>query len=225
VIRVLLNIPSPALRAGLRALLSFDRTIKVVAAPDSLEADDEVNVIVMSTPPGHGAALASALAPTFQASTPLGVDADSLLPALRARAGPAEAGSGTQAAILLLGDEPVDVQTMKRLARVWGILPADSSAEELTAAIHALSQGLVVGAPALLFESESEPLERGPLTERESEVLALLAKGLANKQIAVALGISEHTVKFHVSSIYQKLNVTNRTEAVREGLRGGWIAL
>ena len=111
------------------------------------------------------------------------------------------------------------------MARVWGILPSDSSAEELTAAIHALSQGLIVGPPTLLFETESEPLERGPLTERESEVLALLARGLANKQIAVSLGISEHTVKFHVSSIYQKLNVTNRTEAVREGLRGGWIAL
>jgi DNA-binding NarL/FixJ family response regulator len=76
-----------------------------------------------------------------------------------------------------------------------------------------------------LFELENEPVERGPLTERESEVLGLLAKGLANKQIAAALGISEHTVKFHVSSIYTKLNVTNRAEAVREGLRGGWIAL
>jgi DNA-binding NarL/FixJ family response regulator len=69
------------------------------------------------------------------------------------------------------------------------------------------------------------PLTEGPLTERESEVLSLLSKGLANKQIAVELGISEHTVKFHVSSIYTKLNVTNRTEAVRAGLRGGWIAL
>ena len=95
----------------------------------------------------------------------------------------------------------------------------------MVAAIHALSQGLIVGAPTLLFESENEPLERGPLTDRESEVIGLLAKGLANKQIAAALGISEHTVKFHVSSIYSKLNVTNRTEAVREGLRGGWIAL
>ncbi|HET6823081.1 MAG TPA: response regulator transcription factor, partial [Anaerolineales bacterium] len=101
----------------------------------------------------------------------------------------------------------------------------DASAEELTAAVHALSQGLVVGTSTLLFESESEPLSHGPLTDRESEVLGLLAKGLANKQIAVMLGISEHTVKFHVSSIYSKLNVTNRTEAVREGLRGGWIAL
>jgi DNA-binding NarL/FixJ family response regulator len=114
---------------------------------------------------------------------------------------------------------------MKRSSRVWGILPIDSSVEELTAAIYALSQGLIVGAPRLLFGPESEAVERGPLTERELEVLGLLSRGLANKQIAMELGISEHTVKFHVSSIYAKLNVTNRTEAVRAGLRGGWIAL
>ena len=133
--------------------------------------------------------------------------------------------SGTQAAILFLSDDQLNVREMRRLSRVWGILPTDVSAEELIAAIHALSQGLVVGTAALLFESENEPLAHGPLTDRELEVLGLLAKGLANKQIAVALGISEHTVKFHVSSIYTKLNVTNRTEAVRAGLRGGWIAL
>ena len=133
--------------------------------------------------------------------------------------------SAPSAATLLLSDDQLNVQEMRRLPRVWGILPTDSSAEELTAAIHALAQGLIVGTPTLLFESEGEPLERGPLSEREAEVLGLLSKGLANKQIAVALTISEHTVKFHVSSIYQKLNVTNRTEAVREGLRGGWIAL
>ena len=129
------------------------------------------------------------------------------------------------AGILFLSDEQVDVQEMKRSYRVWGILPTEASAEELIAAIHALSQGLIVGTSTLLFESESEPSERGPLTDRETEVLGLLSRGLANKQIAVTLGISEHTVKFHVSSIYTKLDVTNRTEAVREGLRGGWIAL
>lgn len=129
------------------------------------------------------------------------------------------------AGILFLSDDQVDVQKMKRLYRVWGILPTEASAEELIAAIHALSQGLIVGTSTLLFESESESPERGPLTDRETEVLGLLSRGLANKQIAVTLGISEHTVKFHVSSIYTKFNVTNRTEAVREGLRGGWIAL
>jgi DNA-binding NarL/FixJ family response regulator len=63
------------------------------------------------------------------------------------------------------------------------------------------------------------------LTARESEVLQLLAQGLANKQIALALGISEHTVKFHISSIYAKLGVTNRTEAVTQGARLGLIVL
>jgi len=127
--------------------------------------------------------------------------------------------------ILYLTDEYLNLSDLKRTQRIWGVLPTDSSPDELIAAIHALAQGLIVGSPTLLFESESEPVDHGPLTDRESEVLGLVAKGLANKQIAVALGISEHTVKFHVSSIYTKLNVTNRTEAVRAGLRGGWIAL
>ena len=190
-IRVLLDVSSPALRAGLRALLSSDRTIRVVN--DSLEDDTEADVVITS------ASYVSLL----------------------------DNGSGDSpsAALLLLSDEPLNVRDLRRFPRAWGILPTDASAEELSAAVHALSQGLVVGTAALLFESESEHLSQGPLTDRESEVLGLLSKGLANKQIAVALGISEHTVKFHVSSIYQKLNVTNRTEAVREGLRGGWIAL
>lgn len=190
-IRVLLKLSSPALRAGLQALLASDKTIKVVN--DSLDEDNEVDVMITST--------------SF------------------ASLSDGEPASPSSAAILLLSDDQPHVEEMKRSSRVWGILPTDSSAEELTAAIHALSQGLIVGAPHLLFESESEPIERGPLTERELEVLGLLAQGLANKQIAVELGISEHTVKFHVSSIYTKLDVTNRTEAVRAGLRGGWIAL
>jgi DNA-binding NarL/FixJ family response regulator len=63
------------------------------------------------------------------------------------------------------------------------------------------------------------------LTTRELEVLELLAEGMANKQIAYELEISEHTVKFHVSSIYTKLGVTNRTEAVMVGARLGLIVL
>ena len=190
-IRVLLNVSSPALRAGLRALLSSDKTIKVVN--DSLDEQNEADVMITSASPVS----------LFHNET----------------------DSASSAGVLLLSDDQLNVQEMKRSYRVWGILPTDSSADELIAAIHALSQGLIVGTPALLFESESEPLEHGPLTERETEVLGLLSKGLANKQIALALGISEHTVKFHVSSIYTKLNVTNRTEAVRAGLRGGLIAL
>jgi DNA-binding NarL/FixJ family response regulator len=199
VIRVLLTVSSPALRAGLRALLSSDEGIQVVN--DSLAEMSEADVVITS----------ASRASLSEASATL--------------AGSNGLSDSSAAATLFLSDEQLNVRDLNRSFRVWGILPTDASAEELTAAIHALSQGLIVGTSTLLFESENEPLSHGPLTERESEVLDLLAKGLANKQIAVALGISEHTVKFHVSSIYTKLNVMNRTEAVREGLRGGWIAL
>lgn len=198
-IRVLLDVGSPALRAGLSALLSSDKTIKVLN--NSMQDDADADVIVTS------ASHASFSDTSIRLSTSNNVDPVS------------------SAAVLFLNDGPPNVREMKRSARVWGILPADASAEELSAAVHALSQGLVVGTSRLLFEEESEPQSRGPLTEREAEVLGLLSRGLANKQIAMELGISEHTVKFHVSSIYTKLNVTNRTEAVREGLRGGWIVL
>ena len=186
-IRVLLNVSSPALRAGLRALLSSDEEIRVVN-DDSFEDESEADVVVTS-------ALAAALE------------------------------DSSSVAILFLSDGQVNVEEMKRATRVWGVLRAEASAEELVAAVRALSQGLVVGSPELIFGGENEAAERGPLTERETEELGLLAKGLANKQIAASLGISEHTVKFHVSSIYTKLNVTNRAEAVGAGLRGGWITL
>ena len=190
-IRVLLNVPSPALRAGLRALLTADKAINVVN--DSLEEELEADVMITSASNNSFANEVMETAPSVPT--------------------------------LFLSDDQPNVRRLTRTLRVWGILPTDASAEELAAAVHALAQGLIVGTSTLLFETESEPLSHGPLTDRESEVIGLLAKGLANKQIAVALSISEHTVKFHVSSIYAKLNVTNRTEAVREGLRGGWIAL
>ncbi len=115
----------------------------------------------------------------------------------------------------------------------------ESSAEELSAALSALHEGCLSARPALLSRRAYRPRrwKSGPcrvnwtnppaamLTERESEVLGLLAQGLANKQIAARLGISEHTVKFHVSAIYSKLGASSRTEAVRLGVRLGLIVL
>jgi DNA-binding CsgD family transcriptional regulator len=61
------------------------------------------------------------------------------------------------------------------------------------------------------------------LTEREVEVLRLLAKGWTNAQIAQALGVSRHTVGFHVGNLLEKLGMSNRTEAVVEGMQQGWL--
>ena len=70
----------------------------------------------------------------------------------------------------------------------------------------------------------SEPLLES-LTAREHEVLSLVADGLSNRDIAAALAISDHTVKFHLASIFGKLGVSTRTEAVQRGVRLGVIQI
>ena len=116
----------------------------------------------------------------------------------------------------------------------WGVLSSEANADELAAGIAAVAEGLWVGAPGLVEglmrlpkggeSSGEEPLAE-PLTAREKEVLQHMAEGLANKQIALALGISEHTVKFHINAILGKLNAQSRTEAVVRATRAGLILL
>ena len=83
----------------------------------------------------------------------------------------------------------------------------------------------IVVAPDTDSESRDEPAFDEPLTPREIQVLELLAEGLPNKAIAHRLGISDQTVKFHVSSISGKLGAANRTDAVRRAVRRGLITL
>lgn len=138
-------------------------------------------------------------------------------------------------AIVLLTDVS-DARTVSRLLRagVRAILPRESDPEEIVSAVFAAYSGLVLlGAPvaeslaAIFQESQSEsgeePLEE--ITSRELEVLRMLARGLMNKDIAADLGISEHTVKFHISSILDKLGAATRTEAVTVGIRRGLIPI
>ena len=73
-------------------------------------------------------------------------------------------------------------------------------------------------------DDDGEPLVES-LTPREREVLGLLADGVGNREIAHSLGISEHTVKFHLGAIFGKLGAATRTEAVRRGVRLGLIDL
>jgi DNA-binding NarL/FixJ family response regulator len=197
-VRVRLSVPSPALRAGLKAILAEDPEIAVLEG-----AEDE-------TDPAGALRAADVV---VLASAPSDWDSGKITTTLE------------QSAVLIVQDEAVDMRQLMRTLRPWGILPLDASADELCAAIHALAAGLIVGTGALFSLGGETRHVQGPLTDREVQILGLLSRGLANKQIALELGISEHTVKFHVSSIYGKLNASNRTQAVREGLQNGWIVL
>jgi DNA-binding NarL/FixJ family response regulator len=139
---------------------------------------------------------------------------------------------GYAPAIVLLTNErhPAWSQEALRLG-VRAVLPRDSSAAEILAAVEAAASGLAVVDPRelenLLASNVSATVssEAHTLTARELEVLRMMAEGAANKTIAWKLGISDHTVKFHVASILGKLNAGTRTEAVTIGIKKGLILL
>lgn len=115
-----------------------------------------------------------------------------------------------------------------------GYLLKDASREELFSAVRAIYRGeslieprvaaKVLNRLAQLSRRSNEP-SVDVLSDREIEVLQLMAKGSANKQIAGSLSISESTVKTHVANIFQKLDVNHRTEAVTQALQRGIISL
>ena len=138
-------------------------------------------------------------------------------------------------AIVLLTEEarrPLGAEALR--AGVRAILPRRASGEEIIAAIEAVATGLIVIHPDSVEALQLMPsaskragavIARQPLTPREIEVLGMIAEGLGNKIIAARLGISEHTVKFHIASIFVKLNAGSRTEAVTIGVRQGLILI
>jgi DNA-binding NarL/FixJ family response regulator len=115
----------------------------------------------------------------------------------------------------------------------WGVLPRGAAAADLRAALIAVGRGFVVVPASIAGGLDSRPAPATPdehvagesLTPREHEVLELASQGLSNREIAALLGITDHTVKFHLASIYGKLGAATRTEAVRRGLRRGLLTL
>jgi DNA-binding NarL/FixJ family response regulator len=197
-IRIYILAPTPALRAGLRAL---------VAAP-------QVEVV------GEGAAAEGPIA------ADLLLAAGEYPPATFARLTPPDGSLG----LVLLTDDGRAANSLRELPlRGWAIVSPDAGPSELGAAVAATAQGFVtmprelagrlIGRQAVA-ESGAEPL-----TAREQEILQLIGQGLPNKQIAGRLQISEHTVKFHVSSVFAKLGAASRTEAINLGARQGLITL
>jgi len=141
----------------------------------------------------------------------------------------------SDAAIVLL-TEVTEARSISRLLRsgVRAILSRESDPDDVLSAIYASYDGLVLlstpTAESLAALFGDQPLEveaelSEEITSRETDVLRMLAQGLFNKDIAARLGISEHTVKFHISSILDKLGASTRTEAVTLGIRRGLIPI
>ncbi len=211
-LRVLVVARQPVARAGLRGLLEDSESLEVAGQAASAEdaaaslAERVADAVLTTWDGSHVEEIVSLAEVAAARGVPLVIMADA-------------PGAAELAAVMRAG--------------VRGVLLSDATADELDAALHAASQGLLVLDPLLgpTWSSLIPAVERGdllhdePLTEREREVLGLLALGLANKNIAKRLGISEHTVKFHVGSILSKLDAGSRTEAVTRAARRGLLAL
>jgi DNA-binding NarL/FixJ family response regulator len=215
VTRIVIAATNQIVRAGLEALVSEQPSLRLTGsvvgtATLARQVEDlQPDVLLLEADVHDDEALLAAL----------GLDAARHLPA-----------------IVLLTDIPHNSRVTNDLWRagVRALLPRETTASEIVAAIEAAAIGLYVlhqeTIDAVL--RDEPPAERAlvstilqPLSPREVEVLGMIAEGLGNKTIAWRLGISEHTVKFHVGSIFNKLNATSRTEAVTLGIRQGLIMI
>lgn len=138
----------------------------------------------------------------------------------------------TMPIVVLLADEDDAPQALTLLADfgMFGLIPRDSDMDMLINALMTVSGGLIALDPIYLTALQGSlappdmaPVE--PLTPREQDVIQLIAQGMTNRAIAAQLGITEHTVKFHVNAILSKFNAQSRTEAVVIATRAGLLAL
>jgi NarL family two-component system response regulator YdfI len=212
--RVLIASASAVVRAGLEAIINADSTLEVagtstgvLSIPQHVEVSDPEVILL---------------------------DVERLEQAEMPRLVSMSRQQGAPAIVLLV--EQTDEAGIAEALRVGakGVLPRGAQPEEIVAAVKATAAGLMAfhvdNAESLLpvlapSAASASSLQTETLTPREIEVLGMLAEGAGNKMVARRLGISEHTVKFHVGSILGKLNASSRTEAVTIGVRLGLIML
>jgi DNA-binding NarL/FixJ family response regulator len=211
-IRVLIRASSAMAKAGLESIVRAYPSLQLVSdSEDSFGATDDAGVI-------------ADMEPDVVLAEVEGRDDENASLVLD------DAANGAAVVLLVRGAATDWADALRH--GVKAVLPSDVSGAQIAAAIEAAFSGLVV-----LHPSEVESLvqsQRGneipdalpeALTPREIEVLRLLAEGLGNKEIAARLGISEHTVKFHVASVMGKLGAASRTEAVTLGIRRGVVLI
>lgn len=198
-IRVLVIAAFPAFRAGLRALLEERPGFVVAGSGESAAGAEDAGPADVLVIDPEGLA-----------------DVDEIL-----------AGYPSAPPVILAGPGEAAVPA----GGPYALLHRSATGDELAAAVWAVAQGLIVHdpstvppglAPGRLFDARDAG---EPLTGRELDVLGQLALGLPNKAIALNLGISEHTVKFHVSAVLAKLGAASRTEAAMVAARRGLLPL
>ncbi|MGH9353401.1 MAG: response regulator transcription factor [Terriglobia bacterium] len=209
-IRVLIAAESEMARRGLESILAGAPSIELLASLDSL----------------------ANLGRSIQPSAPdvVVVAAESGLEELEFE--PMMGGAASPPAFVVLTSDAAAASALDlQRAGIAALLPVDATAGQVLASINSAAEGLIVVHPAMIGPEADGLVLRNPdgpapqLTAREREILTMLAEGLGNKEIAWRLKISEHTVKFHVSSIFTKLDVSSRAEAVSLGFRLGLILI
>jgi len=207
-IRVLITDDHGVVRQGLRMFLSLDPDIQVVG-----EAQDGQEALAMARELKPDVVLMDLLMPVMD-----GLESTK---AIRTELPEVEVIALTSVL------EGASVTGAVRAGAI-GYLLKDTDAEELHRAIRGAAEGRVQLAPeaaARLMREVRAPENPEALTDREAEVLRLLARGKANKQIASGLYVSEKTVKAHVSSILMKLGVQSRTQAALYAVRTGLVSM
>lgn len=203
--------------AGLEAILAAHEELQLVrgerASTTLAEAVEELDVDVVILLAGPNGRLAPADLPAF-----------------------ADAAGRTPRLVVLVESPTPELAARYLRAGAAGVVPHEAGPAEIVAAVLAVASGLAVvpldaaatlsaPVPASRAASLEADARLAPLSHRETEILGMLAEGLANKNIAARLGISEHTVKTHLASLFGKLGADNRAEAVAIGVRSGLLML
>src|SRR5215213_7622400 len=210
--------------AALRVHLADEHTMFREGLESILSSREDVEVVGRSTTGEEAAALVRETKPDL-VITQLDMQiktAEEILEGIR------QASPGSKIVVLTMFDNLHYLKALSKMG-IDAYLHKTSSAQELIATIEAASRypggnNVVVSMPrGLLERMGDEPV--GALSERETEVLVLAARGFSNHQIATELNLAEATVKRHLANVYQKIGVRSRSEAVRTALMEQWIGI
>jgi DNA-binding NarL/FixJ family response regulator len=207
-IRVLLADDHAMFRQGIKEMLSTDEKIEVVG-----EAGNGREAVALVEKLGPDVVLLDVEMPVMGAKQAM----ERML----------ENSPPPRVVIVTMYDDPRLVRELIGLGAV-AYLVKSATIEELHTAVHTAAnspvgpeEDVVIVAPPKAFE---DPVKSDGLSERELEVLLMVARGMSNHQIAISLHLSEATIKRHLANIYPRIGVSSRGEAVRKALSKKWIS-